>query len=425
MIDIETLAAKGSFERQLLDEIDLAKLPRHVAIIMDGNGRWAKQRGSPRVEGHRAGIASVRETVETCARLELDALTLYAFSVENWKRPRFEIVTLMSLLKEYLAKELGNLLKNDIRFRVVGRMNELDPSVQKALAHGLAATSSCRGMTFNIALNYGGRTEIVDACRSLANDVASGRLTPEQIDEETLGSRLSTAGLPDPDLLIRTSGEMRVSNFLLWQIAYSEIWVTPTLWPDFRKRHLFEAILDFQKRERRYGGVIEGRAPDVRGRRPEGVKRELAAAVAIPIVLAVLFLGPPLLFNVLVAAIALGAVWEFYRIAEKTGHPVAKTVGPRGVGAAPRRSGPALGAAALRDARPATSWRSSSSRGRASGTPPALVTVFLAAVAPMASHVPPVERSRGRGRDDLRRRLDRAARGGHVPPARRARRARC
>ena len=169
----------------------------------------------------------------------------------------------MSLLKEYLASELANLLKNDIRFRVVGRMNELDPSVQKALAQGLAATSSCRGMTFNIALNYGGRTEIVDACRSLANDVASGRLTPEQIDEETLGSRLGTAGLPDPDLLIRTSGEMRVSNFLLWQIAYSEIWVTPTLWPDFRKRHLFEAILDFQKRERRYGGVInEGRPSD-------------------------------------------------------------------------------------------------------------------------------------------------------------------
>ena len=263
MIDLDVLAAPGSLERQLLEEIDITRLPRHVAIIMDGNGRWAKQRGSPRVEGHRAGIASVREAVETCARLELDALTLYAFSVENWKRPRFEIVTLMSLLKEYLAKELGNLLKNDIRFRVVGRMNELDPSVQKALGQGLAGTSSCRGMTFNIALNYGGRTEIVDACRSLANDVVSGRLTPEQIDEETLGSRLGTAGLPDPDLLIRTSGEMRVSNFLLWQIAYSEIWVTPTLWPDFRKRHLFEAILEFQKRERRYGGVInEGRSPE-------------------------------------------------------------------------------------------------------------------------------------------------------------------
>ena len=257
MINLDNLAAPGTTERDLLDSADLTRLPRHIAIIMDGNGRWAKQRGLPRVAGHRAGIDSVRETVETCARLKLDALTLYAFSVENWKRPRFEIVTLMSLLKEYLNKELANLLKNDIRFRVVGRMNELDASVQKELSKGLAATSSCRGMTFNIALNYGGRTEIVDACRSLANDVAAGRLAAEQIDEETLGSRLGTAGLPDPDLLIRTSGEMRVSNFLLWQIAYAEIWVTPTLWPDFRKRHLFEAILEFQKRERRYGGVIE------------------------------------------------------------------------------------------------------------------------------------------------------------------------
>jgi len=271
VIDPDSLAPAGSAERRLLDQIDLTRLPRHVAIIMDGNGRWAKQRGLRRVEGHRSGIAAVRETVETCARLELEALTLYAFSVENWKRPRFEIVTLMSLLKEYLNRELSNLLKNDIRFRVVGRMNELDASVQKELAKGLAATSTCQGMVFHIALNYGGRTEIVDACRSLAHDVVSGRLTPEQIDEQTLGSRLGTAGVPDPDLLIRTSGEMRVSNFLLWQIAYSEIWVTPTYWPDFRKRHLFEAILDFQKRERRYGGVIaEGRATE------EGVEGEAA-----------------------------------------------------------------------------------------------------------------------------------------------------
>ena len=255
VIDLESLADPGTFERQLAEEIDLARLPRHIAVIMDGNGRWAKQRGSPRVEGHRAGIASVRETVETCARLELDALTLYAFSVENWKRPRFEIVTLMSLLKEFLAKELSNLLKNDIRFRVVGRMNELDASVQKALSHGLAATSSCRGMTFNIALNYGGRAEIVEAARRV---IASG-IAPDELDEQRFGDFLYTAGQPDPDLLIRTSGEMRVSNFLLWQIAYSEIWVTPTFWPDFRKRHLFEAILDFQKRERRYGGVITER----------------------------------------------------------------------------------------------------------------------------------------------------------------------
>ncbi len=257
MKDRHLLASPGSVEESLLGAIDLKRLPRHVAIIMDGNGRWAKQRGKPRVEGHRAGIASVREAVETCARLEIDALTLYAFSVENWKRPRFEVVTLMTLLKEYLRRELSTLVENDIRFRVVGRMNELDPSVQKELSRALAATSNCRGMVFNIALNYGGRTEIVDACRSLAQDVAAGRLTPEQIDEETLGSRLGTAGLPDPDLLIRTSGEMRVSNFLLWQIAYAEIWVTPTLWPDFRRRDLYEAILAYQGRERRFGGVSE------------------------------------------------------------------------------------------------------------------------------------------------------------------------
>ena len=249
------LASPGSAEEELLASIDVKRMPRHIAIIMDGNGRWARQRGKPRVEGHRAGIASVREVVETSARLEVDALTLYAFSVENWKRPRFEVVTLMTLLKEYLRKELQNLVDNDIRFRVVGRMNELDPSVQKELIRGLAATSSCRGMTFNIALNYGGRTEIVDACRSLAQDVAAGRLTPEQIDEETLGSRLGTAGLPDPDLLIRTSGEMRVSNFLLWQIAYTELYISSVLWPDFGRRELFEAVVAYQNRERRFGRV--------------------------------------------------------------------------------------------------------------------------------------------------------------------------
>jgi undecaprenyl diphosphate synthase len=251
VIEKDNLALPGTAERELLDEIDLARLPRHVAIIMDGNGRWARQRGSPRVEGHRAGIASVRETVETCARLKLDALTLYAFSVENWKRPRFEIVTLMSLLKEYLNRELANLLKNDIRFRVVGRMNELDASVQKELSKGLAGTSSCRGMTFNIALNYGGRTEILDAVKRA---IVAG-LRPQDLTEETFGNLLYTAGQVDPDLLIRTSGEMRVSNFLLWQIAYAEIYVTETLWPDFRRRHLLDAVLAYQKRERRYGGI--------------------------------------------------------------------------------------------------------------------------------------------------------------------------
>src|SRR5437763_7975759 len=186
MIELDVLADAGSLERQLIDEIDLARLPRHVAVIMDGNGRWARQRGFPRVEGHRAGIASVREIVESCARLELDALTLYAFSVENWKRPRFEIVTLMSLLKEYLNKELANLLKNDIRFRVVGRMNELDGSVQKELSRRLAGTSSCRGMPFNIALNYGGRIESVGGRPPVPPGAASGSRHPLRIVLESV-----------------------------------------------------------------------------------------------------------------------------------------------------------------------------------------------------------------------------------------------
>ena len=256
MIDLETLADPGTIDRQHAEEIDLARLPRHIAVIMDGNGRWAKQRGSPRVEGHRAGIASVRETVETCARLELDALTLYAFSVENWKRPRFEIVTLMSLLKEFLAKELSNLLKNDIRFRVVGRMNELDASVQKALSHGLAATSSCRGMTFNIALNYGGRTEIVDAARRVVADVAAGRLRPEAIDEASIESRLYQPGMPPLDLLVRTAGEQRVSNFLLWQLSYAELVSVETAWPDFREEELEAVLAEYGTRERRFGGLL-------------------------------------------------------------------------------------------------------------------------------------------------------------------------
>ncbi|HUM01731.1 MAG TPA: isoprenyl transferase [Thermoanaerobaculia bacterium] len=257
MIDKDVLAAPGTPERAILDGLDLARLPQHVAVIMDGNGRWAQQRRLPRVEGHRAGIDAVRATVETAARLRLSALTLYAFSTENWKRPRLEVATLMALLKEWLARELQTLLANDIRFRVVGRTDGLDPSVVRELRKALDATERCGGMAFSIALNYSGRAELADAMRSLASDVAAGRLSPGQIDEAVVASRLYTAGLPDPDLLIRTSGEMRVSNFLLWQIAYAEIHVTPVLWPDFRARHFLEAIADYQKRERRYGGVLE------------------------------------------------------------------------------------------------------------------------------------------------------------------------
>jgi len=256
MIQKDTIAAPHTPDRALLDSLDLSRLPRHVAVIMDGNGRWARKRHLPRVEGHRAGIASVRATVETGARLELEALTLYAFSTENWKRPRLEVMTLMALLKEYIRRELASLVKNDISFRVVGQMEGLDPSVQTALTEALRATAHCRGMVFNIALNYSGRAELALAARAIAEDVKAGRLAPEDVDEAAIESRLYTAGLPDPDLLIRTSGEMRISNYLLWQIAYSEIYVTPVLWPDFRARHLLEAIAEYQKRERRYGAVL-------------------------------------------------------------------------------------------------------------------------------------------------------------------------
>jgi undecaprenyl diphosphate synthase len=253
--DLLEVVASGSEEQALLRAIDFARLPRHVAVIMDGNGRWAKLRHKPRVEGHRAGIASVRDVVETSARLGLQVLTLYAFSVENWKRPQSEVTTLMGLLKRYLRSELDTLLRNNIRFRVIGRMSELPDDVQEELRRGMDRTADRTGLLFNIALNYGGRTEITDAVRRLASDVAAGRREPGTIDEETLSSYLYTAGLPDPDLLIRTSGEMRVSNFLLWQIAYAEIWVTDVLWPDFRRKHLLQAVADFQKRERRYGGI--------------------------------------------------------------------------------------------------------------------------------------------------------------------------
>ena len=218
---------------------------------MDGNGRWAAQRRLPRVEGHRAGIDSVRDVVETSARLGIDVLTLYAFSIENWKRPRAEVNTLMMLLKLYLRRELGTLHENNVRFRVIGRSEELAEDVQYELELGMGQTATNTGMLFNIALNYGGRAEIVDAARRA---IVAGVL-PDQLDERRFGEFLYTAGQPDPDLLIRTSGEMRVSNFLLWQIAYSEIWVTETLWPDFRRRDLLEAIVAYQKRDRRYGGI--------------------------------------------------------------------------------------------------------------------------------------------------------------------------
>ena len=257
--DILSVVASGSPEEHLARQVTFDRLPRHVAVIMDGNGRWAAQRHLPRVEGHRAGIESVRDVVEGSARLGIEVLTLYAFSVENWKRPATEVSTLMMLLKRYLRLELNTLLRNNIRFRVIGRASELAPDIRRELASAEEKTAANAGMLFNIALNYGGRAEIVEAARRLLE----AGVAPEDLDEERFAGFLYTAGQPDPDLLIRTSGEMRVSNFLLWQIAYAEIWVTETLWPDFRKRHLLEAILAYQKRHRRYGGITQ---PAIAGR---------------------------------------------------------------------------------------------------------------------------------------------------------------
>jgi undecaprenyl diphosphate synthase len=218
---------------------------------MDGNGRWAAERHLPRVEGHRAGIESVRDTVESSARIGIEVLTLYAFSVENWKRPENEVSALMGLLRQYLRLELKTLLKNNIRFNVIGQRERLGREVREELEAAEKRTASNTGMLFNIALSYGGRAEIVDAARQAIRE----GVRADALDEDKFASFLYTAGQPDPDLMIRTSGEMRISNFLLWQIAYAEIWVTDTLWPDFRCRHLLEAIIDFQKRDRRYGAV--------------------------------------------------------------------------------------------------------------------------------------------------------------------------
>jgi len=239
----------------LARQINPERLPAHIAVILDGNGRWAAERHLPRVEGHRAGITRVREIVEASARLGIEALTLYVFSVENWKRPRTEVGTLMMLLKRYLRQELGTLIENNLRFLVIGRLDDLEPELQTELGAAMRRTADNTGMRLNVALNYGGRAEIVDAARRAIREGVSA----DDLDEARFSNLLYTAGQPDPDLLIRTSGEVRVSNFLLWQIAYAEIYVTETFWPDFRTRHLLEAILAYQKRDRRYGGIKPSR----------------------------------------------------------------------------------------------------------------------------------------------------------------------
>jgi undecaprenyl diphosphate synthase len=247
-------------ESELLKKLDLARLPRHIAVIMDGNGRWAQRRHLPRIAGHRYGTKTARTTIETCARLHIEALTLYAFSVENWSRPKAETDFLMQLLREYLRKEMPLIQRNNIRMRFLGRTADLPAGVQKDIREATERTAANGGMCLCIALNYGGRAEIVDAMNALLTQ-RNGNGHGERITEEQLARHLYTEGLPDPDLLIRTSGEMRVSNFLLWQIAYAEMFVTETLWPDFNRARLLEALVEFQKRERRYGGIRESSAP--------------------------------------------------------------------------------------------------------------------------------------------------------------------
>ena len=255
LADFATVVEKGTRDETLLASIVWERLPRHLAIIMDGNGRWAALRSQPRIAGHRAGVEAVRSAVDTGARLGLQALTLYAFSTENWKRPRLEVDALMRMLRRYIRLEIDEIDRQNIRFQAIGRVDSLAQNVRREIDRATERTARNSGMVLSVALNYGGRAEIVDAVRAamqrlLAEGKNAGELTEERIERE-----LYTVGLPELDLLVRTSGEMRLSNFLLWQTAYSEIYVTDTLWPDFRRAHLLEAILDFQRRDRRFGGL--------------------------------------------------------------------------------------------------------------------------------------------------------------------------
>ncbi len=262
MKDLLDSLRPGDKDRELACAVDPKRLPAHIAIIMDGNGRWANRRHLPRVAGHKAGVGPVRSTVETCARMGIGVLTLYAFSVENWKRPRAEVDTLWRLLHFYLRKELPDLQKNGIRLQAIGRIDALPPHVRRELDAVVEATSHNRKLLVNLAVNYSGRAEIVDAVNAIVDRArAEGRLASLEIDEPAIARHLYTSALPDPDLLIRTSGEMRISNFLLWQIAYAELYVTDTLWPDFTRTDLLKAVLEYQQRDRRYGGLSSAPAP--------------------------------------------------------------------------------------------------------------------------------------------------------------------
>lgn len=240
-----------------MEEIDKEKLPRHIAIIMDGNGRWAKKKSLNRISGHIKGVDTVREVVTACRELGIKVLTLYAFSIENWRRPKDEVTALMALLKEYLLKEREEMIQNNIRLRAIGRLEDLPLDVQDTLRETMKKTEHCNGMILNLALSYGGRSEILHAVQGIISDFKKGQINPHEINLQRFSQYLWTWGIPDPDLLIRTSGEFRISNFLLWQIAYTELYVTETLWPDFDRKELLKAIADYQSRERRFGLTSE------------------------------------------------------------------------------------------------------------------------------------------------------------------------
>lgn len=275
MKKFDSFKAANSEEAALLEKLDPHRLPQHVAAIMDGNGRWAQRRHLPRIAGHRAGVRASRVVIETCAQLHIPCLTLYAFSLENWRRPQPEVDFLMRLLREYLKRELPLIQENNIRLLAIGRSNQLPETVRKDLGDAMRETARNTGMKLVLALNYGGRAELADAFNAMLDHVRANGLSAFHADEQAISDHLYTAGLPDPDLLIRTSGEMRVSNFLLWQIAYAEMYVTETLWPDFSRARLLEALVDFQDRERRYGGLesARGAAPAHKKDAPSGVGR--------------------------------------------------------------------------------------------------------------------------------------------------------
>lgn len=245
----------------LKNQINADKLPKHIAIIMDGNGRWAKEHGKPRIFGHRNGVKAVREATESAAEIGIEYLTLYAFSTENWSRPKLEVNALMRLLVETLHKEIDTLMKNNIKLQAIGSLDKLPKSTHEALLAGIERTKNNSHMTLILALNYSSKWEIMNAVKTIAEQVENGTISLDMIDDSLFSKNLSTKGIPDPELLIRTSGEQRLSNFLLWQLAYAELYFTPTFWPDFRKEHLYQAIIDYQQRERRFGKISEQLVP--------------------------------------------------------------------------------------------------------------------------------------------------------------------